>query len=122
LKIVQKKVMWILNHRVDCLTQCRVLWHVVVQVHLDTDEANAAMLQDATTLELFKQHHDGSLQTVIRSHGKLETNASRRDGRLDPLSPQRHATPRCAFSLHPLCQVWGITHAPLIHMTFYLVL
>ena len=63
------------------------------QVHLDTDEANAAMLQDATAFELFKQNHDGSLASVIRTHGKLETNASRRDGRfvLNRPEPPTHS-------------------------------
>eukprot|EP00037_Helgoeca_nana_P019671 m.192842 g.192842 ORF g.192842 m.192842 type:complete len:280 (-) comp24961_c0_seq7:2507-3346(-) len=53
-----------------------------VVVHLDTDEANAAMLQDATELELFRQNTDGSLVSLIRNvESAIETNASRKKGR-----------------------------------------
>mmetsp|Transcript_3293 Transcript_3293/g.8108 ORF Transcript_3293/g.8108 Transcript_3293/m.8108 type:complete len:291 (+) Transcript_3293:160-1032(+) len=54
-----------------------------VMVHLDTDEANAAMLHDASAIELCRQAPDGSLVSLICNDcpATIETNASRKDAR-----------------------------------------
>lgn len=48
-------------------------------VHLDTDEANAVMLQDATAFELLKHSVDGGYIAVVRNEGNLATNARRKN-------------------------------------------
>ena len=75
-----------------------------VLVHLDTDEANATMLQDSTGVELFKQDPaTGNLISVIRcSTPPVDTNVKRKTkARYVVCSEARYSVMIRKVPLHP---------------------